>query len=94
MRIKAWFLAGLAAVSLVLLTVAGPTEEPRGGVVLNPDPPQAPTWGLKWDLGELPRPAGLADGVMPAGAASEWVAADPSAQAGVWATPAEFSETD
>jgi hypothetical protein len=65
MRIRAPLLAGGSGLGLLLLALAGPSDEPRGGVVLNPDPPQPPRWGLKWDAGELPEPTVAAAEVPP-----------------------------
>ena len=67
MRIKAPLLAGGAGLCLLLLALAGPSGEPRGGVVLNPNPPEPPRWGLQWDLGALPKPATQAAGPLPFG---------------------------
>ena len=55
MRIKMAVLLGTAAVAIGLLASAGPSDEWRGPVVLNPRPPEGPRTGLKWDLA-LPEP--------------------------------------
>lgn len=99
MTIKASVLIGTAVLGLALFVVAGPSGERRGGVLINPDPPQAPIWGLKWETGtppepaEAPEPAGRVDAAPLAddpGAAGE----QPAGDAGIWATPAEFSAED
>lgn len=87
---KAPALAGLAAAGLALAALAGPSGEPRGGVVLNPDPPERPRSGLMWELGELPpAPAAPASAGDPPPTEEQ-----PFGDPGIWATPAEFSDTD
>lgn len=90
MRMRAPLLTAGAAVGLALLALAGPSGEPRGGVVLNRDPPQAPRWGLRWEVGELPKPAGQAVGAPPCDYPGS--AGDPprtAADSGVEAGPVE-----
>lgn len=65
MPIKAPLLAGGAGVGFLLIALVGPSGEPRGGVVLNRDPPQPPRSALTWDAREMPKPAGQAAGAPP-----------------------------
>jgi hypothetical protein len=91
---KTPLLAGLTVATLALLVWTGSPDEPRGGVVLNRSPPEPPRTGLKWQLEALPKPTPLpvTPETDPDQGADEWTGAgvDP----GVWATPAEFSDSD
>lgn len=94
-------LAGMALFGLALVAFGGPAQEPRGGVLLNPDPPEAPRWGLEWELWERPSPSVAetpAPGAVSASAdpasVQEAPAWDPDAPAGIWATPAEFADSN
>lgn len=85
---------------LALLAFAVPTGEQRGEVVLNSNPPQAPRSGSKWESWELPQPGSTASASAPAPSGNaggappaEYIEGGGDAAA-IWATPAEFSETD
>jgi hypothetical protein len=86
---------GVAAVGLVLILLTTGGEDQNGRVELNPNPPQARRWGLTWDLGDrparetTPTPAST----EAVGSASEGVDGD-TADPGIWATPAEFADSD
>jgi len=87
-----WGGAGL--IGLALFLAATPPKEPR--VQLNPDAPTAPRWGLAWNMKlDKPAPATASDP-----AAQQSAVAAPAQQssappdAGVWATPAEWSDSD
>ncbi len=94
MRTKQTWL-GVAAVGLVLILLTTGGEDRNGRVELNPNPPQAPRWGLTWDLGEPPAREGTpspasTETVRSASAGVDGDTADP----GIWATPAEFADSD
>lgn len=100
MRIRALLLVRMTALGLALNALPRPPEKPRSGVVLNPNPAQAPKWGLKWERWELPEPPRLesTDGgarLLPhTDDAVQEVAWNPDADPRIWATPAEFSAED
>lgn len=96
MTTKAPVLGGAALLALALVALGGADDEPRGGVLLNPDPPEAPRWGLEWEPWERPgaTAAGAASAAANPAAAPEAPAWDADAPAGIWATPAQFADSD
>lgn len=96
MRAGAPYLIGVATLGLAFIALTGPSEETGGGVVLNRAPPRTPSWGLNWEAWQRPERRPFAAPV--AAPAAEDAAAGQgwkdAAYAGVWATPAEFSDSD
>ena len=60
MRAKAIVLIGIAAVGIVLFSLANFTAGSRGAGGLDPTAPPASGWDLKQDLVQLPMPTGAA----------------------------------
>ena len=67
MRFGVIVCVGIAAAGFGLISSTEETEQWRGPVVLNPNPPDAPRQGLNWDLGVLrPTAATVAGAQAPA----------------------------
>ena len=96
MQIKAFLLVGVGILLAPLLLLPDNGKEEHGGpVVLNPDAPKPPRWGLTWDLGPTPPPSGTTAQDAPATIAEEDPPADRRpADPGIWATSAEFAEAE
>lgn len=92
----------LAAAGLIWVAWPDAPGDPGGGVVLNRDPPRAPSWDLSWEAWQGPeRPIGAPASAPAAGGQSAEKAVpvegrgwEDEAYAGVWATSAEFSDSD
>jgi hypothetical protein len=98
MRTELGLLAAVAVIAgLGLLASSGPPRPTRGSVVLNRAPPPASASQLIWQTG-TPIAAGPTgeDGRSSAAAQPQPGGPDgsPAAQAGIWATPAEFAASD
>jgi hypothetical protein len=100
MRIEAALAAAVAVIAgLGLLASSGPPKPVRSGVVLDKGRAIPPEANLAWEGWRLPTQR--ADSGMAATSADAWGSsplavggAQPASEAGVWATPAEFAESD
>jgi hypothetical protein len=97
MRTELGVLAAVAVIAgLGLLASSGPPRPVRSDVVLNRTPPPPPASQLAWDM-PFAAAAPVSDRRLPAHgtrpAPPEQAPSVPAA-AGVWATPAEFAESD
>ena len=94
MRISIPLWGGAGLIGLALFLAATPPEEPR--VQLNPHAPKASRWGLAWNMKlDNPAPATASStAARPSAAAAPVQQSSVPADAGVWATPAEWSDSD
>ena len=97
MTVKAVLLVGVAAFGAAMFAAGELFEEPAGRSRLDRPRTEAVEPSLEWELWEVPGPPAADDPAAtpdPIGEAGELPPAGNASEAGVWATPALWSDSE